>query len=98
YTPPGLPLLITGVLFIDWVFKSEKQLGPRWICWLVLVAVIASGILFAPNTYSAAFEVRRMGMLFLGVCLPMQGLLNSLRRLRWWLYAFILIAFYVGAW
>jgi len=98
YTPPGLPLLITAVLFIDWVVKREKQLGPRWIWWLVLLGVIASGVTFAANTFSAFFYTRLMGILFLGICLPLQGLLNSLRRLRWWLYALILIAFYVGAW
>jgi O-antigen ligase len=98
YTPPGLPLLLTGVMFLDWVFKRDKQLGPRWIWWFVLLAVIATGVLFAPNTYSAFFYTRLMGILFIGICLPMQGLLTSLRRVRWWLYSLILIAFYVGAW
>jgi O-antigen ligase len=98
YTPPGLPLVITGVLFLDWVVKKEKQLGPRWIWWLVLLGVIGSGVLLAANTFAAFFNTRLMGILFLGICLPLQGLLTSLQRLRWWLYAFILIAFYVGAW
>lgn len=98
YTPPGLPLVITGVLFLDWLFKSEKQLGPRWIWWLVLLGVIGSGVLLAANTYAAFFNTRLLGILFLGICLPLQGLLTSLQRLRWWLYSLILIAFYVGAW
>jgi O-antigen ligase len=98
YTPPGLPLVITGVLFIDWALKREKQLGPRWIWWLVLLGVIASGVLLATNTFAAFFNTRLMGILFLGICLPLQGLLTSLRRVRWFLYALILISFYVGAW
>jgi len=98
YTPPALPLLLTAVLFIDWVLKKDKQLGPRWIWWLVLLGVIASGVAFAANTFSAYFYTRLMGILFLGICLPLQGLLTSLRHLRWWLYALILIAFYVGSW
>jgi O-antigen ligase len=98
YTPPGLPLVITGAMFIDWVFKKEKQLGPRWIWWLVLLGVTASGVLLAENTFSAFFYTRLFAILFLGFCLPLQGLLTSLRRVRWWLYAMILTAFYVGAW
>jgi O-antigen ligase len=39
-----------------------------------------------------------MGILFLGICLPLQGLLTSLRHVRWWVNTFILVAFYVGAW
>jgi O-antigen ligase len=98
YTPPGLPLVLTGMMFVDWVFKKDKQLGPRWIWWFVLLGIMASGVAFAANTFSAVFYTRLMGILFVGVCLPMQGLLTSLRRVRWWIYAFILIAFYVGAW
>jgi O-antigen ligase len=98
YTPPGLPLVLTAVLFIDWALKREKQLGPRWIWWLVLLGVIASGVAFAANTFSAYFYTRLMGILFLGICLPLQGLLTSLRHVRWFLYALILIASYVGAW
>jgi O-antigen ligase len=85
-------------MFIDWALKRDKQLGPRWISWLVLLGVIASGVAFAANTYSAYFYTRLMGILFLGICLPLQGLLTSLRHLRWWLYTLILIASYVGAW
>src|SRR5688572_11341591 len=98
YTPPGLPLVLTGVLFIDWALKKDKQLGPRWIWWLVLLGGIAAGVLLAANTFSAFFYTRLMSILILGICLPIQGLLTSLRHVRWWLYAFILIAFYVGAW
>ena len=98
YTPSGLPLLLTAAMFIDWVLKREKQLGPRWIWWFVLLGDIASGVLLAPNTFAAFFNTRLMGILFLGICLPLQGLLTSVRRVRWWLYALIFIAFYVGAW
>jgi O-antigen ligase len=98
YTPPGLPLLLTAALFIDWTLKKEKQLGPRWIWWLVLLGVIASGVAFAANTFSAYFYTRLMGILFLGICLPLQGLLTSVKHVRWFLNTLILIAFYVGAW
>ena len=98
YTPPGLPLVISGVLLIDWSLKKEKQLGPRWIWWLVLLGVTASGVLLAANTYSAYFYTRLLGILFLGFCLPLQGLLTSLRHVRWYVYSLILIAFYVGFW
>jgi O-antigen ligase len=98
YTPPGLPLALTGIIFLDWVLKKEKQLGPRWIWWLVVIGVIAAGVPLAENTFDAYFYTRQMGILFVGICLPLQALLTSVRRLRWWLNAFILISFYVGIW
>jgi len=97
-TPAGIPLLISGILFIDWLTKREKQLGRYWIWWLVLLGTIASGVVLAPNTFSAYFMGRLMGILFLGTCLPLQGLVSSFRRLRWWINAFLLVSFYVGAW
>jgi O-antigen ligase len=98
FTPPLLPAVLAAVIFIDWALKKEKQLGPRWIWWFVLLGVIASGVLLAPNTYAAYFYTRLMALLFIGYCLPLQGLLTSVRHVRWWLCTLVLIAFYVGAW
>lgn len=98
YTPPGLPLLLTAVLFFEWIGKQDKQLGRFWYLWLVLIVVIGSGVAFATNNFASYFSARLMGTLFIGVLLPLQGLITSLRRVRWWIYTFIGIAFYVGAW
>jgi O-antigen ligase len=97
-TPSGVPLLISAVLFFDWINKKDKQWSRQSPWWFVLLGAIAIGILFAPNSYAVYFNTRLMGILFLSVCLPLQALVTSVRRTRVWILAFIGIAFYVGAW
>lgn len=97
-TPPGIPLLIAAVLFLTWVGKRDKQLGPQTPWWFVLLGVAAISIPIAPNWYSAFFATRLLGTLILGVCLPLQSLMTSVTKVRWWVLAFLAVTFYVGAW
>jgi len=97
-TPPGAPLLISAALFVDWLGKRDKQWSRQSPWWFVLLAVVAVGVVIAPNTYSAYFYTRFMAILLLGMCLPLQGLITSVRRLRLWIYTFIAVSVYVGAW
>jgi O-antigen ligase len=97
-TPSGIPLAISAVLFVNWLLKRDKQWSRQAPWWFVLLGVVAVGIFFATNTYSAALNLRLMTTLFLGVCLPLQALITSVRRLRLWIYAMIAVSAYVGAW
>jgi O-antigen ligase len=97
-TPPGIPLLISAVLFIDWLNKKDKQWSRQSPWWFALLAVVAIGIPIAPNTYAAYFNTRLIGTLVLTVCLPLQALVTSVQRVRAWILALIAVAFYVGAW
>jgi len=97
-TPPGVPLLISGLLFLDWLLKRDKQWSRQSPWWFVLMAAVAAGIWFAPNTYAAYFNTRFMTILILGICLPLQALITSVRRLRLWIYGLLLVCVYVGAW
>jgi len=97
-TPPGVPLLISGLLFFDWLLKRDKQWSRQSPWWFVLLVAVSAGIWFAPNTYAAYFNTRFMTILVLGVCLPLQALITSVRRLRLWIYAFLVVSVYVGAW
>jgi O-antigen ligase len=85
-------------MFVDWVTKKDKQWSRQSVWWFVLLAVVAVGITFAANTYAVYFNARFMGFLFLGVCLPLQALITSVRSLRLWIYSLIGISVYVGAW
>ena len=97
-TPSGVPLLISAALFVDWLFKRDKQWTRQTVCWFVFLAVMAAGILFAPNTYAAALLTRLMTVLILGICLPIQAMITSVAQLRLWIYWMIGISVFVGAW
>ncbi len=97
-TPPGIPLLISAVLFLTWIGKRNKQMGKYAPWWFVLLGVTAIGIPIAANWYATYFATRWMATLFLGVCLPLQSLLTSVKKVRIWVLTFIGVTFYVGAW
>lgn len=97
-TPAGVPLLLSGVMFAAWVGKKDKQWSRHSIWWLVLLGVVALGMAVAENTYSAFVATRLMATLFITVCLPLQALVTSVRKVKVWLYGFVGVAFYVGSW
>jgi O-antigen ligase len=78
--------------------NRDKQWGPQTPWWLVLLAVMALGVVFAPNTYAAFWATRDMAVLFLCICLPLQSLVTTVRKVRLFLYTYIAVAVYVGGW
>ena len=93
-----IPLLISSVLFLVWLTTAEKQWTPVSNGWLALLAVMALGIPLAANTFAAVMTTRDMAVLFLCVCLPLQALVNSVRKFRVWMYTFLGISLVVGVW
>lgn len=96
--PLGIPLIISAVLFVAWLSRRDKQWGRFTPGWLVLLGVMALGIPFAVNNYSAFWAARDMAVLFLCVCLPLQAFVTSVRKIRLWLYTFLAVAVYSGGW
>lgn len=97
-TPPGLPLVIATILFVGWLVRKDKQWSRQSPLWFAFLGAIAVGVVASSNTFSAYFSTRTMGLLFLGVCLPLQSLITSVHRLRVWIYTLIAISVCVGAW
>lgn len=96
--PMGIPLLLSGALFVWWAVTKDKQWAPYSWWWLVLLGVMVIGVPFATNSYSAFWATREMVVLFLCICLPLQAFLTNERQVRFWIYTFVLVALYVGAW
>jgi O-antigen ligase len=96
--PFGIPLAISLISFVVWVARRDKQWSRQSQWWFVLLGVMVLGIPFAENTYAAFWATRDVAVRFLCICLPLQALTTSVRRLRVWAYTFIAVALYVGAW
>lgn len=96
--PFKIPLAISLVSVIAWLLRSQKQWTSYTRWWFVVLGAAALGVPFAPNTYAAFWSTRDMAVLFLSICLPLQSLVTSVRRVRLWLFVFLAIALYVGGW
>ncbi|MCC7001344.1 MAG: O-antigen ligase family protein [Gemmatimonadaceae bacterium] len=97
-TPPVLPLVLGGVQLVWWLSQPRKQVSQRDVAWLVLLAVTALGIATSANRFAAFEATKLFAVLFIGTCIPVQTLINSVARARVWILAFVVIAAYVGAW
>jgi O-antigen ligase len=96
--PLKIPLLISLLSFLTWLPRPNKQWSPQTWWFLVFLGVCALGIPLAANTYSAYQATYDMAILFLCICLPLQSLLTSVRRIRIWVYTLLAIILYVGTW
>lgn len=97
-TPSGVPLLISVIMCGTWLTMKDKQWAKYSPWWFAFLAVVAIGGPFAANNFAVFFSVRFFATLILMVCLPLQGLVNSVKRARAWSLAMVAIAFYVGFW
>jgi O-antigen ligase len=96
-TPPKVPLLLSVIVFAGWLLSRDKRWTRQSFWMTVLLAVMAAGIPFAVNRFSAFWSTYGMAS-FLCICLPLPGLVTTVRRVRVWVLGFLAIASYVGAW
>lgn len=96
--PFGIPLLISIVSFLTWVTGKDKQWAPYTPWWFVLLVVMVIGVGLSENTYAAFWATKGMAVLFLTICLPLQSMVTSVKRLRMWLYTLLAVAAYICGW
>jgi O-antigen ligase len=96
--PLHIPLVISFASLAGWFVRGNKQWTTQSWCLVALLAAMAIGIPLATNTRSAFNAAWDMAILFLCIVLPLQSLLTSVQRLRLWIYTFIGVSVYVGAW
>lgn len=97
-TPSGIPLLISVAMLVHWLGLKDKQWAKQSNWWFALLGVVAISLPIAPNSYAVYFATRFFGTLILMVCLPLQALVNTVKRARAWTLAMVAVAFYVGGW
>jgi putative inorganic carbon (hco3(-)) transporter len=96
--PMGIPMLLSILLTVGWLVRPDKR-WTRRSAWLVgLLLVMAAGIPFAVNTYTAFWDTYGMAVIVLCICIPLPSLLTSVRKIKVWVYAFVAAAMYVGVW
>jgi O-antigen ligase len=96
--PMGIPLLISTVLLISWMIKTDKRWSRQSVLLVAFLAVMAIGVLLAENTFSAFWSTYSMATILVTICLPLPSLVTSVRHVRVWIYTFVAVALYVGIW
>jgi len=96
--PMKIPMLIAFVLLGGWLLRANKQWTLQGWCVIALLAEMAVNVPLAVNTYTAFWTTYFMAVTLLCVCLPLQSLVTSIRRIRVWAYTFLAVAAYVGVW
>lgn len=96
--PMKIPMLISFVLLGGWLLRANKQWTLQGWCVIALLAEMAVNVPLAVNTYTAFWTTYFMAVTLLCVCLPLQSLVTSIRRIRVWAYTFLAVAAYVGVW
>lgn len=96
--PLGIPFLISVVLLTGWLVNKDKRWNRQSALLVALLVVMAAGVPLAENRFSAFWSLYGMATVFVCICLPSPSLVNSVRKVRVWIYTFVAVAFYVGAW
>lgn len=96
--PMKIPMAISIISVVAWVFRKQKQWTSYTPWWFALLGVVILGVPFATNNFSAFWGAENLAVLFVTVCLPLQSLLVSMHRFRVWLYVYLATALFVGLW
>lgn len=96
--PLHIPMVITAVLLMTWVFQPHKKWNVQIKCFLVFLAVMVLDIPLAVNTFSAYSTTYTMVVILLCVSIPLVHFVDSLRRLEFLLNAWMVVLLYVGVW
>ncbi len=94
--PMKLPMIISIVLALTWLLVREKHWPPQIICFMLLLAVIASMGPFAVNSFAIWMGFRQMTIEILCICLPLVHFVSSVRKVSLFVNAIITVYAYVA--
>jgi O-Antigen ligase len=95
--PLGIPLMISAALLISWLLAKDKRWTRQSTLLVAFLGVMALGVPFAANSFSAFWSLYAMATILVTICLPLPVLVTSVRRVRIWIYTFVATALYVAA-
>lgn len=94
--PLKIPLMISVALFVSWLLQRDKRWSPQIVCFLLFLATIAVMGPFAINSFSIYSGFQFMAVQLLCICVPLMHFLNSMRRVRIFLGAWVAILAYLA--
>jgi O-antigen ligase len=92
----GIPMLISILLFVNWLLLRHKVWNPQIICFFLLLVAIAVMGPFAVNTFTIWWGFRLMAVQLLCICVPMINFLNSRRKITICVNALICVYTYLA--
>lgn len=91
-----IPMLISLISFAAYLVRPNKQWTAQGWAFLVLIAGAGAMVPLAANNYWAYQGAFGFVVLFLAICLPLQSLLTSVRRLQLWVGTLLAVITYVA--
>jgi O-antigen ligase len=94
--PLMLPLVISAILFFNWLGLPAKKWNPQIVCFLLLLGEMLLTVPLANNTYSVVWTTYNMTVLLILICIPLIHFVDSLRKVTILINTYLLVFLYIG--
>ena len=94
--PMKISMIISVLLFLNWVALPKKQWSPQIICFYLLLGVIGVTGPFALNNYAIWMGFRTMTVQLAFICVPIIHFALSLRKISIFMNTLIAVLSYVA--
>jgi len=91
-----LPLIISALLFINWLLLPAKKWNPQIVCFLLLLGEMVVEVAIAGNTFSTFWATYGMIVILVFICIPLIHFVDSLRKITILINIYLLVFLYVG--
>jgi O-antigen ligase len=91
-----LPLIISALLFINWLLLPAKKWNPQIVCFFLLLGEMLLNIPLAENNFAAFWTTYGLVVIFLFICIPLIHFVNSVRKVTILVNTYLLVFLYVG--
>ena len=96
--PLHLPMVISALLLLAWIFHPHKKWNVQIICFLIFLGVMLIDIPLASNNYWAYYYTYVIAVILLTAAIPLIHVVDSLRKLGLLINTWMIVFLYVGVW
>lgn len=94
--PLKLPLIISSLLFFNWLVLPRKKWTPQIACFFLLLGEMLLTIPFANNSFSAFWATYELINILIFICIPLIHFVDSLRKMTILINTYLVMFLYVG--